>query len=119
MTTTKRTAKTAASNTTTIQTSAAAPEEFRHESLWIVATKTMRSGPWTLVTAANGEHNARMIFDALNSTDAHVALIPSLASGGFNAVRSVDEETDEEGDAAYRARAPKEIEVWDNRHRVR
>ena len=118
MTTTKRTAKIAARNTTELLTSAAAPEEFRHASLWIVATKTGRSGPWNFVASANGEPVARMILNSFASADAHVALIPSLISGGSNAVHAYDETTDEEGEATYVARAPKAIEVWDEGRRV-
>ena len=118
MTTTKRTAKTTATNTTEILTSAPTPEAFRHASLWIVATKTGRNGPWNFVASANGESVARMILNSFASLDAHVALIPSLISGGAKPVYSYDEETDEEGEAKYVARAPKAIEEWDNGRRI-
>jgi len=117
--TTRTAKKTTTPNTATVTTSGAAPEDFRHETLWCVVTKTTRSGPWTLVMTANGEHLARLMFDHITSTDAHVALVPSLASGGFNATRAYDEVEDCEGDASYKARAPKAIEEWNDRRVIR
>lgn len=120
MTSTKRTARKAApSNTTELVTSAAAPEDFRHASLWIVATRTGRNGPWKFIAAANAEHNARIIFNSFASADAHVALVPSLDSGGSRAVHAYDDVSDEEGEATYVARPAKAIEEWDEGRRVR
>lgn len=114
---TSRTSKKAAN--TTIVTSADSPEAFRHATLWITVQKVTRSGPWTFVCAAHSEHSARVMFERLRDSDAHVALVPSEDSGGFLVSHSYDNETEEECEPTYKARPAKGIEEWDDNRRVR
>ncbi len=114
---TSRTSKKAAN--TTIVMSADSPEAFRHATLWITVQKVTRSGPWTFVCAAHSEHSASVMFERLRDSDAHVALVPSEDSGGFLATSRYDDTTDEEMEPTFKARAPLEIEEWDDNRRVR
>jgi len=115
MKTSKKTA--AQPNTTTITlTTTEGPEALRHERMWVVATKTGRENPWTLVTVANGEANARLVFEAFKASGARVALVPPTIDREF-AVRtnasagSVDREWHH---VKYVATPTRPVEMWDD-----
>lgn len=97
------------------------PEDLRHDTLWVVATKSGRERPWTLVAATLGETPARVVLEPYRANGALCALVPSRDSGGTFAVRtnasagSVDREWHR---VRYAPQAPRPIEVWDEGKRV-
>lgn len=108
-------------NTTTITlTAAEGPEALRHERMWVVATKTGRENPWTLVTVTNGEANARLVFDAFKAAGARIALVPPTIDREFS-VRtnaSAGSGDREWHHVKYVATPTRPVEMWDDGKRV-
>ncbi len=100
---------------TSVTLTAPNPEALRHRDLWVVASKSGRELPWTVVGALNGETLARLVFDQFRRAGALCAIIPPTDAGVIAVPRGA---MHARARVSYVARPTQPIEVWDDGKRL-